>query len=320
MKILITGGSGFIGTNLINFYRQKIDIKIFNIDIVKPRDESQNNYWIQEDIMNFIKLNKLILDIKPNIIIHLAARTDLDGKEDNDYIVNVDGTKNVIKAIKNCASVEKVIFASSMLVCHAGYIPKNNDDYSYDTVYGKSKANMEMLIKNSEMNSICTIVRPTSIWGPWFVAPYKSFFNMVLKGMFFHPGNRACSKTYGYVGNLVFQIHKILNSSEINVNNKVFYLGDKPSINISQWADEIKNIAKGKNNIKLPYWVFIILAKIGDILNLFSISFPMTSFRLKNMTTDNILNLDELFKVVGKCPYDRQEGTKITLDWLLKNK
>ena len=317
MKFLIIGGSGFIGTNLIKYYERTYqDIDIFNIDIKKPRITSQEKYWIELDIMDSHNLEKFIKSRELDAVVHLAARVDLNGQNDSEYLVNTEGTLNLINAIKKSDTIKNVIFASSMLVCEVGYIPKDQNDYNPTTVYGQSKVDMENIIKNSDLDISWSIVRPTSIWGPWFEAPYKMFFDIVLKGLFFHPGDKACTKTYGYVGNSVYQIDKLINAPKEQINKLVFYLGDEPAINISQWADEIRQLSKGKNNIRLPYFMFIILANIGDFLKFLNIDFPMTSFRLKNMTTNNIIDLKHLYEVVGNCPYKRDESNKLTLEWL----
>ena len=44
--------------------------------------------------------------------------------------------------------------------------------------------------------------------------------------------------------------------------------------------------------------------------------FPMNSFRLKNMETDNIMNLEDLYEIVGEPPFSRKNGIKQTLEWL----
>ncbi len=59
-------------------------------------------------------------------------------------------------------------------------------------------------------------------------------------------------------------------------------------------------------------------AYFGDLLKLFNITFPMTSFRLKNMTTDNIIDLSETYNIAPNPPYSRIDGIKATLQWLKK--
>ena len=159
------------------------------------------------------------------------------------------------------------------------------------------------------------IIRPTSIWGPWFGEPYRNFFDIVKKRMYFHLGNKGCTKTYGYVGNSIYQIDRLLLTETSGYNQKVFYIGDKPAINISEWADEIGK-ELGFKIPTMPWGIVKLAAYLGDGLKRFGFHFPMTSFRLKNMTTDNIINLDLTYEVAPNPPYNRIKGVRDTLKWL----
>ena len=68
--------------------------------------------------------------------------------------------------------------------------------------------------------------------------------------------------------------------------------------------------------VELPLFFFKIVAYFGDMISFFGIYFPMTSFRLKNMTTNNIQNLEDLYNDIGSPPFNRVEGIKLTLEWL----
>ena len=96
MTIIVTGGSGLIGTNLIDYYAKK-NFKIFNLDIKPPQKKEHKEYWHQVDLSNYDVLCKLVTKIKPKYIIHLAAKTDLSGKEYKDYAVNIKSVENIIK-------------------------------------------------------------------------------------------------------------------------------------------------------------------------------------------------------------------------------
>jgi len=315
-KILITGGSGFIGTNLVQHYLDK-NINVLNIDIVKPRNNKHLDYYRRVDICNKHSLIDCILDFKPTHIVHLAARTDLDGTSLDDYKANTEGVSNLIEAICAADSVIKTIFASSMLVCKAGYKPVDYDDYNATTFYGESKVFTEKYIKrNTSIRSEWNIVRPTSIWGPWFGSPYRNFFDMILQNRYVNIKGRTATKTFGFVENAVFQINEILFSGSNSHNKEVFYIGDKPPINISIWANEILYNLNKKPALALPFFIFKILALIGDFLSLLGVSFPMSSFRLKNMTTDNIQNLENTYSLAGEPPIKRNEGIKKTIEWM----
>lgn len=315
-KILITGASGFIGTNLLEYFKDKYIIR--NIDFNKPKILDRNSYWKNIDITNFSEFKRYLLEFTPDYIVHLAARTDLQGITIEDYSANTIGVKNLMEIIKLLPNLKKIIITSSMLVCHTGYYPKDQFDYAPTTIYGESKVETEKIVWANKPHCDWAIIRPTSIWGPWFGEPYRNFFDMVMSHKYFHIGNKGCTKTYGYVGNAVYQIEQILFSDTKDENNKVFYIGDEQPTNIEVWGNEIAG-ELGYRIIKMPYTLIKWAALFGDILKNMGLRFPMTSFRLKNMTTDNIIDLSDTIKLAPNLPYSRIEGIKQTLSWMRNN-
>lgn len=319
MKIIITGGSGFIGTNLIEFLLGK-GYEVLNIDINEPRNKKHTHIWKEVDICDLEKLRLEFEKFKPEYVIHLAAVTDL--KEDdglNHYQPNIRGVENIVLNCYKHSEIRRVIFASSMLVNEIGYKPVNDFDYNPKTTYGRSKVIGEKIVFENKNNltEFC-IVRPTSIWGEWFSEPYRNFFDYVLTGKYFHPGKMICTRTYGYVGNVIYQIHELMLAGHKDIDSKIFYLGDKPATKINEWADSIARIANVKKPIRVPFFIFKGAAFFGDFLKWLGLRFPMTSFRLKNMTTNHIVNLDNTYEVCGNPPYSNQEAIERTLDWLRK--
>ena len=318
MKILITGGSGFIGTNLIENLSKENHCELMSLDLIKPKIDSQKRFWTQIDLRRHDDVVSSIESFAPDYVIHLGARTDLNGISLQDYDANIGGVRNLLDAIDKVGTVKRAIFASSMYVCEPGYMPKDFEDYAPHTLYGESKVETENIIKSANPSYTWSIIRPTSIWGPWFGEPYNRFFHIVLKRMYFHMGKRACKKTYGYVDNAIYQIMSILNADAERVNRKVFYLGDYEPYDITEWANEIA-IHAGIKIPNIPYVCFNLAGWFGDFLKIFGISFPMTSFRLHNMTTDNVHNLNPIKEIAPKLPVSREEGTVKTLEWIKSN-
>ena len=314
MRLLVTGGSGFIGTNLIEKLHAS-NTDILNIDVANPKITLHNKFWKCIDILDENALMKSVMAFQPEYVIHLAAKTDLNGKTLKDYDANMQGVTNLLNVLDKVGSVKHAVFASSMYVCEPGYIPKDFEDYAPHTLYGESKVETERRIKEHNPAYTWSIIRPTSIWGPWFGEPYNKFFHIVLKRMYFHMGKRACKKTYGYVDNAIYQIMSIIKADGEQVNHKIFYLGDYEPYDITEWSNEIAKEA-GLKIPRIPYFCFVCAAWVGDILKKVNISFPMTSFRLHNMTTDNIHNLEPIKKIAPNLPVVRIEGTKKTLEWI----
>jgi nucleoside-diphosphate-sugar epimerase len=318
MKVLVTGGSGFIGTNLIERFISQ-GYQILNIDIAEPKIAKHKSFWREVNINVLDDLNRCIKSFEPDYIVHLAARVDLDGKEISDYATNVLGVQNLLNCTFNLGCLKKILITSSMLVCDVGYKPMDQFDYSPSTVYGKSKVQTEKLVWENRPKCDWAIIRPTSIWGPWFGPPYKNFFDMILSKNYFHIGNKGCVKSYGYIGNSVCQIEKILFSNTFDEGQKIYYIGDNPPINIEEWANEIADEA-GFKIVKLPFLIIKFLAILGDTLKIIKVNFPMNSFRLRNMTTNNIIDLKDTYELLQNLPYSRRDGIKKTLKWINKNK
>ena len=313
-KVLITGASGFIGTNLLEDLITK-GYEVCNIDINTPKIEERKAVWKQVDIRDYDDFEKAILEFNPDYLVHLAARTDLDGKTLEDYSANVVGVENLMKIIHKSQNLKKIVITSSKFVTRNGYTIKNQHDYCPHTKYGESKVETEVRVWGDKPQCDWCIIRPTSIWGPWFGIPYRNFFDMVMRRMYFHIGNIKCYKTYGYIGNAIYQIEQLLFNSTPDENNKVFYIGDEPAYEINEWADEIAN-ELGFKVLTMPVWFVKCLAKFGDFLGLFGIHFPMQSFRFGNMTNDGVNDITNTYKIAPNKPYTRLQGTKATIGWI----
>jgi nucleoside-diphosphate-sugar epimerase len=316
-KILITGGSGFIGTNLIAYFLAKKST-LLSIDINDPKISGHSSVHKKIDILDFEKFKIAVLNFKPDYIIHLAARTDLDGKTLKEYDANITGVQNLMTIVAELPKLKKLVVASSKFVTENNYIIKDQFDYCPHTIYGESKVETERIVwKNTPSCDWC-IIRPTSIWGPWFGVPYRTFFDVIKKRMYFHIGNIKCYKTYGYIGNSMYQIEKLLSTETVNDDQKVFYIGDEPAYEINEWADEIANELEFKLPT-MPVWFVKLLAKFGDVVGVIGFHFPMQSFRYQNMTKDGVNILDKTLKIAPEKPFTRIQGVKETLKWMQNN-
>lgn len=312
-RIIITGGSGFIGTNLVEYYKDNYEV--LNIDIVSPRNNAHKTYWKKIDILDNESLVEAFKEFEPDFLLHMAARTDLDGKTLEEYDTNIQGVKNIITAIESCNTIKQTIFASSRLVCEIGYNPIDEFDYKPSTIYGESKIIGEKIVREAKgLDDNWVIVRPTSLWGPWFDTPYKNFFDSIKSKVYVHPRGKAIYKKFGYVGNCVHILDTLVFNTSLNT--KTLYLSDFEMLEVKQWADLISQKFHNKQVKTVPYFVLKFLAISGDILKTLGIkSPPITSFRLDNLMTNMDYETSNVEHLVGKLPYSLSEGTTITYNW-----
>jgi dTDP-glucose 4,6-dehydratase len=158
-KIIITGGLGFIGSNLINILKDKYFI--INIDKVsyasnfKNIDPNIKNYkFYKQDINNKTFIKNILTKYKPSTIYNLAAETHVDRSIEGPKIFidsNILGVFNLLESIRNYKKKIKLVHISTDEVY--GDIKKNHkskeeDPYNPSSPYSASKASGDLLIKS----------------------------------------------------------------------------------------------------------------------------------------------------------------------------
>jgi len=208
-----------------------------------------------------------------------------------------------------------------MLVCKLGYIPSRQDEYCPSTPYGHSKQIGETLVRSLVSNKFkWVIVRPTSIWGPWFSTPYKDFFCMIKRGSYLHPLGCRILRSYGFVLNTVFQLEAIQRDCCIQLSGDTVYLSDYEPLEIFNWATLIQLDMGAKPIKQLPLLFFKMAAYIGNFLiHLGFKKFPLNSFRLQNILTSAVYDTNPLSDLSGPLPYSVKDGVHITNKWLEQN-
>ncbi|MDE5947162.1 MAG: dTDP-4-dehydrorhamnose reductase [Oscillospiraceae bacterium] len=153
MKAFVTGAGGQLGFDVVNELKKR-GYEAVGSDIL---DETaiDCDYYIKLDITNSQAVEKVISDVKPDVVVHCAAWTAVDAAEDEENIpkvraINVDGTQNIASVCKKIDC--KMIYISTDYVFNGqGTEPWKPDcnDYSPLCVYGQTKLDGELAVSST---------------------------------------------------------------------------------------------------------------------------------------------------------------------------
>jgi nucleoside-diphosphate-sugar epimerase len=316
-RILVTGGSGFIGTNLIARLAGE-PVEILNLDIAPPRPglaPAMRSSWCSCDVMDAAATRAAFAGFRPQTVIHLAARTDMAGRTVADYAVNYVGSRHALDAARACGSVGRFVLASSQFVCGPGPLPADDGDFRPHTIYGATKVLAEQAVREAAPECCWTIVRPTNVWGPWHPRYAREFWRVLWRGLYLHPAGAPVIRSYAYVGNLVEQLLGILGAPPDKVHGRVLYLGDPP-VELALWVNAFSVALTGRNARTVPIGLLRALALVGDGVEKVIGRAPLTRSRLRSMTEDYPTPMAPTFALLGPSRFSLAEGVAATVDWL----
>lgn len=260
MKVLITGGAGFIGSHLTAFLAEQ-GHEVIVLDNLLRGNKIEDNIlskitFVEGDVRN----QDLVMKLSENCdqIYHLAAILGVDIVADNPVETmetEVEGTKNVVyAALKN--GVKKVIYASTSGVYGHSAIEKSVDeDIMIDprTSYAMAKRYNEIYLKAvyEERGLESISLRFFNVYGPRqddrMVIP--RFFEQALKN---EPitvfGSGKQTRDFTSVEETIISLVKL---SEVSKGAEIYNIANETELNILELAEYIKEITKSDSEIKL---------------------------------------------------------------------
>ena len=178
MVVLVTGSSGFIGTNLCKYLKSKLGWSVWGVDINPPQVADDLDVFLQLDLSNKSFLDEILqrCDGKVDYVFHLAAKTSGRVSEDDPILDISSNCIGVAKIVKFCelkgamlGQFPKLIFTSSMAVYGDSPLPfTENGTLNPSSTYGVSKIFGEkMLLKYRAVGGDYCIARLFNCYGPY---------------------------------------------------------------------------------------------------------------------------------------------------------
>jgi len=267
--ILLTGGSGFLGTAILGELLDASSappLKEVRVLDIKPPDKqfAERLTFIKGDLRELSILQDACKGV--DLVIHSAAIVDWGTKSEKEIMaVNYEGTLNVIEACRS-QHVKGLVFTSSLDVLFDGrtLIDVNEetpypDKHSTSYCVSKYLAELKVLEANDELLKTCSL-RPADIYGEGDPYHIGSLINMAKGGFYVRLGNGKSVCQHIYVGNAA-QAHVLAAAAILNGNDRVggeaYFLTDGPGTNFFSFFDRFVEGAGYKiwpKNLWLPRW------------------------------------------------------------------
>lgn len=259
-KILVTGGAGFIGSNLIDKLIEEYEI--VNIDVLNdyydPRYKKENiknhlkkqNYRFRIiDIRDYKKLEEVFEKEKPQIVVHLAAMAGVRNsfKKPKLYLdTNFGGTKNLLKLSTQHKVGHFILGSSSSVYGNSHDIPFSEENLNLNPIspYGKSKLKAEKatLEFGKKFNLPITILRFFTVYGPRGrpdMAPYLFTKAILSKTAIKKFGKGDTERDFTYIDDIV---SGIILTIKKRPSQETINLGNSRPISLDQFIATLEKV------------------------------------------------------------------------------
>lgn len=314
MKVALIGGSGFVGTRLIDLLQQDSN-EILNID--KNQSHFFSKITTIGDVRDREQLTKLLKDT--DVVVLLAAEHRDDVTPITKYYdVNVAGMQNTLAAMK-ANHIKRIIFTSSVAVY--GLNKENpNEEYPKDPFnhYGKSKWMAEMELEKwykEHPDWNINILRPTVIFGERNRGNVYNLLKQISTGKFAMVGKGENRKSMAYVGNIVAFIKFLIDQKTIGYN--VYNYIDKPDFTMNELVDHVSKVLKKHiPATHFPYWLGMTGGYCFDVLAwMIRKKMTVSSVRVKKFCATTQFDASKVNSSGFKAPYTLGEGLAKTLEF-----
>jgi nucleoside-diphosphate-sugar epimerase len=314
MAILLTGGSGFIGSHFHKFLPNK---GLVNLDLNEPSFKSHSTF-VKGDIRIESDVKKAVLSNDIKTIISLAAKHHDFGIGHDEYFdTNEDGTRVICKvATEN--NVKEIIFYSSVAVYGIRNEVSNEDmEPTPDSPYGASKLAGEKVLKEWAMEDgdrKVVIIRPAVVFGP---GNYANMFNLIRQidsGFYFHLGKADKIKSIAYVENVVQATAFLMSKMDRSV--AIYNYADEPQLTTREISDTIAHHLRKKIYLTLPKKLGLLFGVPFDILiKITRKNFPISTARINKLDTSTHHSAAKIFSEGFEPDFSTYQGLMKMVEW-----
>ncbi len=319
MTVLVTGGTGFIGSHVVEVLLEK------NLPVRCLVRKSSNLQWIESLPVVLVfgnfdtvdSLQEAVTDV--DIVIHAAGVVAAKNRE-GFYRGNLTATRNLLDALlKYTPDIKRFLHVSSLTAVGPGKNGKPVDETTLPqpiTTYGESKLAAELAVLSYADKIPVTIVRPPAVYGPRDTATL-SFFQSVNKGLVplvgFSPKKVSLVHAYDLARGIVDA------ALSENTKGKIYFLASEDIYDWQQIGNVTANVVGRKTlKLRIPEFMVMGIAGISGFFSKFKKKPSVLNYEKgKDMIADNwTCSVDAAKRDFGyRQKVSLEKGIKNTLDW-----
>jgi dihydroflavonol-4-reductase len=323
MKVLITGGTGFIGSRLaLACLERGIEVAVLGREDAGEA-ELENRRHLEQQGLNVVLGSvtdadrMLAVTRGMDMVFHLAAaQHEMNVPDEVFRAVNVDGTRNLLEA-SVAAGVKRFLHGSTIGVYDRDVdaVIDESTPLRPDNIYGVTKAEGESVVRSYFDRLPCTIVRISETYGPGDRRLLK-LFRAVEKGMFFMIGRGDNIHQLIYVDDLVAGF--LLAADHEGAVGKTFVLAGQERLTSNEMVAAIAAAVGARPKPwKAPLWPFMLLATVMEqTLRPLGIQPPLHRRRMDFFTKSFRISTTHARDLIGfEAQTSFAEGTRRTAEW-----
>lgn len=324
MKILITGGSGFIGAYFHRDLRALGQTDLVNLDLVEPEGLAAQAAYVKGDIRDPKALDRAMAGV--DLVINLAAaHHDFGIAHDTYYSVNEHGSERVCEAMDR-AGIKRAVFYSTVATYGTAPTPHHEDaPTAPESPYGGSKLKGEAVFRRwTEQGDgrRALVIRPTVTFGPENFANMYSLIRQIDSGKYLRFGAGTNIKSLSYVENIVDATLFLLGMKDQKPNRaiapfEIFNFIDKPDMTSTQISDTVSKCLGKKPAPCVPYAVGMLLGIPFDVvIGLTGKNLPISRARIRKLyKTETKFEADKILSTGFKPTIPLAEGIDRMVKW-----
>ena len=296
-KLLFTGGTGFLGNNIMPLLEKQFEVTTCGItpdDIIKAN--------LAKEVP--------VLDKRYDVVLHACGKAHVVPKTEAEkqafYAVNYQGTVNLCSALEKVGVPKALVFISTVAVygCEYGELISEEHPLNGETPYAKSKIMAEQYLTEwcKKHDVVLGILRPSLLAGKNAPGNLGAMVNGVRKGFYLNIAGGKVKKSVL----MAEDIARLLPLLE--EKGGVYNVCDSYQPTFGELAASVAKQLGKRKPISIPYWMAWCMAKVGDLLGNKA---PINSYKLEKMTKSLTFSNEKARRELSWEPLDVLENYRV---------